>query len=154
MLFLYVLTSCDKGLEPPPPVLKSYINGLITYINGKDKWPPADSVIDIRVVIFKSYPPNDILGEITKGNAYYSESLPKFTDTTSYSLEIPDTPAIFKYIVVAQQYASLLDWRVIGVWTLSGDNTKPSSIEIEPGKTYNELNIKVDFDNLPPQPFD
>jgi hypothetical protein len=153
-VFVIALTSCDKGLEPPPPILKSSLSGMITYVNGKDKWPPADSVIDIRVVAFKSYPPDDILGEITKGNAYYTASLPMFTDTSSYEIEIPDPPLTIKYLVVAQQYGSFLDWRVIGVWTLSGDNTKPSTIDIKAGESYKDLNINVDFDNLPPQPFD
>lgn len=153
LILLIFSVACDKGLQPPPPVAKSYLTGLITYLNGKDKWPPADSVIDIRVVAFKNYPPKDILEEITKGEAFFTNSLPFFVDTSSFSLEIPEPPVTLNYIVVAQQYASLFDWRVIGVWTLTEDNTKPSSINVEPGKTYSGINIKVDFDNLPPQPF-
>lgn len=153
--FLLIFSfACNEGLQPPPPVAKSYISGLVTYIKGKDKWPPQDSVVDIRVVAFKNYPPEDILGEITKGEAFFTNSLPFFVDTSSFFLEIPKPPVTLNYIVVAQQYASLFDWRVIGVWTVSGDNTKPSSINVEPGKTYSGININVDFDNLPPQPFD
>ncbi len=153
-MLLFFITACNEGLQPQPPVEKSFISGLITYVNGKDKWPPPDSVIEIRVVAFKNYPPKDIIAEITNGNAYFTEALPKFVDTSSYMLEISKPPQTIKYLVVAQQYGSLFEWRSIGVWTLSGDNTKPSSITIEPGKTYTGLNITVDFDNLPPQPFE
>lgn len=153
-LLLIFSIACDEGLQPSPPIAKSYLSGLITYIQGKDKWPPADSVIDIRVVAFKNYPPKNILEEITKGEAFFTNSLPFFVDTSSFFLEIPKPPITLKYIVVAQQYASLLDWRVVGVWTLSGDYTKPSSIDVEPGASYPGLNINVDFENLPPQPFD
>ena len=148
------LLACDQGLAPPPTQPNSFLSGLIQYVNGKNKWPPKDSVIDIRAVAFKNYPPADILNAVTKGDAFYSASLPLFVDTASFSIEIPEPPLTINYLVVAQQYGSLMEWRVIGVWTLSGDNTKPSSVQVEPGKTYDGLNIFVDFDNLPPQPFD
>ncbi len=154
VLTLFIISSCDEGLAPPPPVKKASISGTITYISGKDKWPPKDSVLDIRVVAFKNEPPKDILGEVTSGNAFFTGSLPSFTDTSSYFLEFIEPPLTIKYLVAAQQYGSIFDWRVIGVWTLNGDNTKPSSINIEPGKNYKNINIKVDFEHLPPQPFD
>ena len=154
ILLIFLITSCNEGLQPPPPVEKSYITGLITYVNGKDNWPPPDSVIDIRVAAFKNYPPMDIITEITNGNAFFTETLPQFVDTSSYFLEIPEPPVTIEYLVVAQQYGTLFEWLSIGVWTLSGDNTKPSSITIEPGKIYTGLNIIVDFNHLPPQPFE
>jgi len=154
VLLLSTILSCNGGLEPPPPVAKAYIGGLITYLNGKNDWPPQDSVVDIRVAAFKVYPPKDIITEITAGNAYFTSSLKKFVDSDSFNLEILNPPEEIKYLVVAQQYGSLFQWRAIGVWTLSGDVTKPSSIFVEPGKSYLNLDINVDFNNLPPQPFE
>lgn len=153
IIFLLVLNSCNEGLAPPPPIAKSYIKGMITYKGGKPKWPPADSVKDIRVVAFKNYPPANIIAELTSGNAFYSESLPKFTDTTSYILEFAKPPVYVKYLVVAQNTGTIMDWRAIGVYTLSGDQTKPDSIYVKEGMIYKDININVDFDNLPPQPF-
>lgn len=158
LLLLYIglvifLNSCNEGLAPPPPIAKSYVNGMITYKGGKNKWPPLDSVKDIRVVAFKNYPPKNIIGEITSGDAYFTGSMPKFADTSSYSIEFSKPPLYIKYIAVAQQYGSFLEWRAIGVYTISGDVTKPDSIFVIEGKTFNNININVDFDNLPPQPF-
>ena len=59
-----------------------------------------------------------------------------------------------KYIVVTKQADSVLitNQKVIGVYTQTGDKTKPSSFFIEKGK-INYVDIFVDFNNLPPQPF-
>jgi len=154
ILFVSIIVSCNGGLAPPPISDKSYIGGIITYVNGKNEWPPADSVIDIRVAAFKVYPPKDIITEITGGNAYFSVPLDMFVNSDTFNLEIPNPPEEIKYIVVAQQYGTIFEWRAIGVWTLTGDASKPSSILIEPGKSYLDLDINVDFKNLPPQPFE
>ncbi len=153
IIFAFILCSCNEGLAPPPPIAKSFINGMITYKNGQDKWPPIDSVKDIRVVAFKNYPPKNIIAEITNGDAFFTESMPKFVDTSSYSIEFTKPPIYVKYLVVAQQTGSFMEWRAIGVYTLSGDVSKPDSIYVSPGKVINNININVDFDNLPPQPF-
>lgn len=152
-LLFTVLASCDKGLSPPPIILKSSISGMITYVNGKDKWPPSDSVLDIRVAMFKVYPPQDILTEVLSGNALFTDSLPRFVDSASYLIEIPNPPEEIKYIVVAQQFGSILDWKAVGVYTVNGNVNEPSSILVEPGIDYKDINIKVNFDSLPPQPF-
>jgi len=153
LLVLFSITSCDKGLHPPPPMMKSSISGLITYVNGKDKWPEPDSVLDIRVAMFKVYPPQDILTELLSGNAYFTDSLPRFVDSSSYFIEISNPPEEIKYIVVAQQFGSILDWKAVGVYTVNGNVNEPSSILVEPGIDYKNINIKVNFDSLPPQPF-
>ena len=147
------ITSCDEGLAPPPPIIPATISGRIIYISGTKDWPPSDSVKDIRIVAFKVYPPQNIFTEITNGNAYFSESLPMFIDSTDFTLSITKPPVEIKYIVVAQQYGNLFEWRAIGVWTLSGDMSKPSSLSIKQGDKYENININVDFKNLPPQPF-
>lgn len=154
IIILFLLDSCNEGLVPPDKITKSYLNGIITYKNSKDGWPAKDSTYAIRVVAFKSYPPGNIIEEIQTGNAYLTlNSLPLFVDSSSFSLEIPNPPIELKYIVIALQYdSSFFAQKAVGVFTTSGDKTKPSSIIIEGGKTYN-INIDVDFTDLPPQPF-
>ncbi|MBI3258366.1 MAG: hypothetical protein HYZ54_02630 [Ignavibacteriae bacterium] len=164
LLFIFCiiisLVSCNAGLEPNnshSPIGKTYLSGTITYKGGKDNWKFAkDSIVSIRVVAFKHYPDSSgILNDILSGNAFFTtESLPFFVDSSSYSIEIAALRVELLYIGVAQQYGADLtkQQRVIGLYTLSGDNTKPSSITVEKDK-INRADIFVDFENLPPQPF-
>lgn len=156
-LLIFILYSCDMGLAPKEPSKKSYISGEISYKGGKDKWPPADSVIEIRLVAFKNFPLSDsssILRELSDGNAYFTlDTLPRFVEKSNYSLEITDPPVLLKYIAVAQRYGNLFQWRVIGVYSEAGDSLKPLSVMVNPGDSLININIEVDFQNLPPQPF-
>ena len=152
-----MLFGCDEGLAPKKVTEKSFLTGTIVYVGGKDAWP-TDSVIAVRVASFINYPFTDSLGiinEILNGNAYFTvESLPLFVDSTNFSIEITKPPVLLKYIAVARQLDSnIASQQVIGVYTLSGDKTKPSTLLIEEGKTYN-IRIEVDYKNLPPQPGD
>lgn len=148
-----LFTACDHGLEPPAQSQKSYITGIITIKGGKSSWPKADSLKDFRVASFLSYPPKDIVTEVLSGNAFFTpNALPFNFDTESYSIEIPAPPRTINYIAVAWQYGGLMEWRAVGVYAPGGDRTKPGSVLVEPGKTY-KVDIEVDFNNLPPQPF-
>ena len=151
--FSIVLISCDGGLDPSQVKVKTgYIKGTINYINGANNWPPSDSVKDIRVVAFKNYPPNGILEEVISGNAFYTLiSLPFFVDSSNFEIEIPEPPLNVKYLVVAQQFGGLVDWRAIGVlYGISATN--PTEFTVNQGETK-YVKINVDFNNLPPQPF-
>lgn len=154
---LLILLGCDGGLNPENSsgvTGKTILHGRIIYKGGPSAWPAKDSVFAIRAVAFKTYPPKDILNEVISGNAYFTlETLPLFVDSSDFELEIPDAPVSLKYIAIAQQYTdSITSQKAVGVYTLSGDNTKPSAIAVEKGRTYN-IRINVDFSNLPPQPF-
>lgn len=157
---LLIFTSCNGGLEPNnthSPIGKTYLTGIITYKGGKANWKFAqDSVVAIRVVAFKHYPDSSgILKDILTGNAFFTPTSLAFNvDSSLYSIEIPELPVEIVYIGVAQQYGADLtkQQRVIGVYSITGDNTKPSSIIIERDK-LNRADIIVDFENLPPQPF-
>lgn len=154
LIFSFVmLISCDGGLEPHKAVELSFIRGKIYYKNGKDNWPPIDSVKDMRVVVFKDYPPKDILTEVTAGNAIFTqESTGTMVDSSDFEIIIKNPPLTFNYIVVAQNYGSIFEWRAVGVYTLDGDMSKPAPLKVEQGKSY-FITIDVDFNNLPPQPF-
>ncbi len=154
LLFVF-LASCQEGLEPPSPDEKSFIGGQITFVGGSENWPPEDSVFAVRVVAFKDYPPKDIMTELLSGNAYFTmESLPFYVDNANYSIEITDTPVTIEYIAVALQFTDAITSQIaIGVYTVTGDRSQPTPVEILRGQTINDLDIEVDFDNLPPQPF-
>lgn len=155
LFFLILIASCQEGLQPPPAEQKSFIGGQITFVGGSDNWPSDDSVLAVRVVAFKDYPPKDIMTELLSGNAYFTmESLPLFVDTASFSIEIPETPVVFEYIAVALQYTEELTSQLaIGVYTLSGNKSEPSPVQLQTGEKRNDIDIEVDFDDLPPQPF-
>ncbi len=152
-LFL-VLTACNEGLTPPEKEQQTFLNGTVHFINGISNWPPEDSCKAVRIVAFKNYPPQDIIKELSEGNAYFTmNSLPLFVDSSSFSLEIKNAPVELKYIVAAMQFTNdITSQKVIGVWSLNENKFEPSSINIEKGKSYS-INIDIDFSNLPPQPF-
>lgn len=148
IVFTILLISCDGGLKPiPPTILKGKI-----YYSPKDEWPPEDSLKDLRLVALKNFPPENIITEIISGNAYYTETLPYFVDSTIFEIEIKDAPVNLKYIGVAQNFGELIDWRVLGVYSLKNNN-EHSEIFIEKN-SINDIIINVDFNNIPEQPFD
>jgi hypothetical protein len=151
-----ILSACSGGLEPhDAAVPKSYFAGKIYYKGGVAAWPSKDSVFAIRVVGFKVFPPKDIINEVISGNAYFNfVSLPMFVDSSSFKIDIPNSPVEIKYIAVALQFTdSLTAQRAIGVYTIDGNPNNPSSLLITKGKYFDNININVDFNNLPPQPF-
>jgi len=161
LLFLFtILISCQEGLKPEAyqEVPKtSTLTGTVEFLGGKDKFPDSTRCWGIYVAAFKQFPKDSsgIFQEILKGNVYVKfESLPFPTDTADFTLEIKDAPVNLEYIAISMQTdsARVDAQRVIGVYTLTGDNTKPSPILIEKGKQYH-IKIMVDWDNLPPQPF-
>lgn len=150
LISIVVLSACDGGLKPPP---ESYLRGKITYVGGVDSWPSADSVTTMRLVAFKNPNPTDIVAEVLSDNIYFVE-LENFVAESEFEILIPDAPVNIGYIAVAWQFSeSFFDQLAVGVYTESGDKTKPTPIRIELGDDKT-INIEVDFSNLPPQPFE
>jgi hypothetical protein len=75
------------------------------------------------------------------------EGLPFPVDTTSYVMELD--PGYYEYVVVAQQYGSL----AAGQYDTLFSDELPTPITVISGEILEDINIQVDFDNLPPQPF-
>ncbi|TAK58211.1 MAG: hypothetical protein EPO24_08770 [Bacteroidetes bacterium] len=147
-----LLQSCnDHGLapEPAPPY---GISGTVFFSN----WLPQDSIKDLRVVVFKSYPPQNIVVDVLQGKAKYTETLtPYGVASISYTLMLsPLSPGRYEYLVVAQQYGDNVfnDWRVVGQYSLPADSGNPSVILVPGNKILQNINMTVDFNNLPPQP--
>lgn len=157
VFLLWALFSCDHGINPEKTeeveTKDSGISGTIFYQN----WP-QDSLVDLRLVIFKNYPPADIVGEVTSGEAIaYPDislgSLPFYVDSTEFVVTLE--PRIYEYIVVAHQFgpAIFFDWQVVGQYDTTLQDTIPTSIEILQDSILSGINIYVDFDSLPGQPF-
>lgn len=151
------LSRCDHGIAPPTEetAATGTISGTIVYQN----WPDLATVKNLKIVLFKSFPPGDvadILEQVVSGAApayppELNNSLPKGVDSTSYSFDLKI--GIYEYVVVAQQYGGLYDWRAVGQYDVTPQDSLPSTVRIFPNSTLNDINIHVDFDHLPVQPF-
>lgn len=157
LIVISILVSCNGGLEPPakedPTKPKNLIFGTIRYVQGKSNWPPADSMKDLRIVFFTSYPDSaGILSDVVAGKVQFIDSSLAFNvDSSCYQFKVATTPVTFKYIAVAQNYGTFLDWRVVGLY--SNDGVTPKELFIGKDSVVRNLDINVDFLNLPPQPF-
>lgn len=150
ILISIYLTACDGGLNPEID-RNAYIEGKIIFVSPRDKFPPPDSLKDLRVVCFKDYPPNNIIEDVLTGKAYFTETALNYDkDTVPFQIKIIDPPTELKYIVAAQNYGTLLQWRAIGVYHINQDTI--TSINVQTGKKY-EIEIRVDWDKIPYQPF-
>ncbi len=153
LVIVVALAACeDHGLSPVNAVETPGFSGTILI---RSTWPPQDSVRDLRVAAFRHYPPTDILSEIVNGSAVFSDELPYGADTIRYSVRSADLKGIFEYVVVAQNYGPdpFRQWRAVGVYNLAGDFTIPAPIDLGTGRYLREIDLDVDFINLPPQPF-
>lgn len=151
-----VLLGCG-GLDPTEvPNSFTGISGTITYVGGAGAWPPADSVVEVRIVMFEERPtdPSQVFGALLTGKAVVSDTLPRFVDQSTYTVEVTGAPRTFKYVVAALRYGPdfQLQWRMLDVYSLSGDATQPSPITINVLDNQ-RVNFRVDFSALPPQPF-
>jgi len=155
-IFLAFINTCDEGLAPLGTNVTK-ITGTINYIGGIESWQ-ADSIVkEIRIIAFQVIPDTNvnIILEIINGNAFYTkDTLPRYVAQSNFTIEIPKPPVNLKYIVAVKRFGDDIfnDWRVIGLYHTSGDDTKPESIYAERGRIYN-ITINVDLNKLPPQPF-
>ncbi len=160
LLLLWGITSgCDQGLAPPPRELPTGIRGTVTFLSA---WPPPDSVQELRVVAFQRFPLGDsssIIAEVLAGRAFFSDTLPRFVDSTDYAILLhPPFPDTLRYIAVAWRYGPRLfaDWLVAGVYTaeIRDDTLIPGTVRVIPHRILEHIDIAVDFAHLPPQPFE
>ncbi len=152
-----ILSSCNRGLAPvqASSAVQPGFGGTIRFVSA---WPPVDSVQDLRVVAFDNYPPTNIFGEVTSGQAKVypaigSTGLSKFVDSLSYKFDL-DSAETFQYVVVAMQYGSnpLQDWKVVGAYGYSHGQGSPQPVTVPPNSFVNGIDIEVDFQNTPPTP--
>ena len=152
---------CDTGLMPLNE--PAGISGVIRFKN----WPPADSVRELRLVAFETYP-NDSLGILAAllggRAAVYPElsvsgGLPKFVDALNYSWTTKQGVNLqlkkYDYFVVAQQYGPniLSDWRPAGVYSTVPNSFEPAPVRLLLHRILPNIDIQVDFHNPPPKPW-
>ncbi len=153
---------CDKGLspieKPPPPTVEDSITGISGTIYFTN-WPPPDSLFELRIVVFKKFPPENLIVEILTGEAFIyptaledTVSLPFYVDSLQYAFELE--PRTYEYLVVAQRYGPnrALDWRAVGQYDTDEDSL-PSPFTVIDSVLLKNINVYVDFKHLPIQPF-
>jgi len=152
LLVLLLTVSCDDHGLAPVPSEKPGFGGTITVVSA---WPPADSLVDLRVVAFEKYPPENILLEVASGRALISAPLQFNIERQSYTIPADGIAKTYKYIAVAHQYGDSLmtNWRAVGVYSAEGLPEQPYEIALDGSRFLGDVDIKVDFYNLPPQPF-
>jgi hypothetical protein len=157
LISLFMLR-CEHGLSPSDakqiPQNVTGIGGFILYQN----WPSPDSLKDLRLVAFRNFPPQNILAEVLSGSAIVYPPI----DTLAHlefnvpfeEFTMPLPADTFKYVVVAQQYGDNIatDWRAVGQYGADSDSL-PTAIIIGEKTFLENINIHVDFKNLPIQPF-
>ena len=155
LLLACIIPGCDEGLAPSSTATVSSSYGISGTIHFRN-WPPADSVVDLRLAALKEHPSSNIVGDVQSGKARFTEnSLPYGVDSASYTLLLsPLPPGTFSYIGVAQRFGSDIytDWRVVGIYYANGDTTAPGSVVVPVDSIVHGVNIYVDFHDLPPQP--
>ncbi len=160
-IFIFTFFSCDQGIAPVPeqPEVSGF-EGTIFFVSP---WP--DSIKRTHLVIFKNplLEPSDFVITNLK---FISNEIPfgvqNYKFSSLDSAIIPPVPGPFEpgeyaYVAVAHQTTDQLslarkDWFVSGVFYTNNDTTKPGILLIEENKITRNVNIRVDFNKLPPQP--
>lgn len=149
--------TCDDGLGPPLPAATTpgALTGVVRFLN----WDSAGTVVDMRVVAFRVFPPQDVITEVLQGRAVVHPPVggPALVTGTPDSVAVLFAlpPGLYPYVVVAQQFGPSVstDWRPVGQYDLDADPSAPSPVTIAAGETTRAVNITVDFTRLPPPPF-
>ncbi|MFN3305848.1 MAG: hypothetical protein ACK42Z_01540 [Candidatus Kapaibacteriota bacterium] len=150
-LLIALLFSCQGGVTPNDGDRESFVSGLIIVTSGKSSWPKEDSCKELRVLVVPEYPPYNILADILVGRAYLSDTLSRFIDTIPFLVKIQRTPMPKAFILASIRYGTILQQRMIGFYKKNPNSKIPDSIFINKGVRLNDLNIYVDFNNLPEQ---
>ncbi len=156
VLLLFTIISCDHGLAPPPKEkIEQGISGTIYYRGAL-----PDSLLTHRLIASKVFRKFSSMDEIISlvlwtdsiqihpAITYPSLALTKI-DSIHFKFVLP--PELYKYIAVVQQHGS--KWKIVGVYSSDSMRVTPDTVIVETGKFVENVNIYVDYDNLPPQPF-
>jgi len=144
-LFIFFSLSCDKGLSPPS---STSISGTVHFIGT-----PKDSVKILAVVLVEPPPPyatSSIISGLNTTIFPYTLSTTTFHDTSYSYTVIPDTT--YHYLGIAQNFGDLFkDWKVVAF--IHDGKDSAVSFMLKPGEQRTGVDISVNFDSLPRQPF-
>jgi hypothetical protein len=156
--FLLLLDGCDHGLEPSRPVQPGF-SGSIRF---QGTWPT--DTLEIRLIASQAWRKFTSFTEIitlvinTDSVKIYPPpadvGLPMGLDSIQYEFSVP--PATYRYIAVVQRFGTnpFADWRIIGVFDGGNGTQEPVDVIIPTNQIVPDINILVDFDNPPRQPFE
>jgi hypothetical protein len=166
MVLAGVVPGCDKGLGPISE--PTGFSGVITFKN----WPPPEQVLELRLVAFNDYPADSasifetllqmraaIYPHVTTGVAGALQILgDKTADTVHYTFLTEGTilkEGTYNYVVIAWRYGPnfFADWVPAGVFTLNPGTFEPAAVIVRSNRLRKDVNITVDFNNLPPKPW-
>lgn len=158
-------TGCDTGLAPPDA--PSGFSGVIRFKH----WPPADSVWELRIVAFPSYPSDsaNILIDLSQRlvSVYPQIGQPNllsdttqkvlFADSIRYSFTSAGTTldvGVYNYVALAwRDSPNLFDWRPAGVYSTGPGPFDPAPVRVLLHKVTTGIDMQVDFSNPPPKPW-
>lgn len=161
-LIIFVLYGCGGGIEPATDSGSLQPEGFSGAVIFVGSWP--DSVKRTHIVVFRD--PLDSESDFNIFNlSFVSQEIPSGAVYYAYtSLDTGFVPVggliptgEYSYTAVAQSFSEEVsfdrkDWVVVGVYYASGDSSKPGKLIIPQGQVIQDINIKCDFDNPPPQP--
>ena len=160
---LISFAGCDKGIEPEPPANNSLpgVTGFAGTVTFTGNWQIG--IKRTHLVVFKNpiltsgdfFPPNlsFVIDSIPSGSSRFTYNS---VDNNFISL-FKITPGDYKYVVVAQSKTPTLsldrkDWFIVGVYCIGNDQSQTATMTIQDGKMTTGVDVKVDFNNPPPQP--
>ena len=158
-VLILFFSGCNTGLTPLNE--PSGFRGIIRFKN----WPPPDSIREIRLVAFETYPTDSagILPTLLEGRAAVfpelERKLPLFVDSLQYEFTTENGLNLqlknYEYIILAVQYGPnvLSDWRPAGVYTSTPSTFDPTPVRVLLHRITPGIDIHVDFHNLPPRPW-
>jgi hypothetical protein len=161
LLLLTVTPSCDFDTGLAPINEPSGFSGTIRFVN----WPSADSVRNIRLVAFETYPSDSagIIPALLSGRATVypmvnAPGFPTFVDETPYEFTTEGTTLQvkeYRYVTIAVQYGPNIftDWWPVGVYTKDPGTFDPSPVRVLLHRITPGIDIAVDFHNRPPKPW-
>jgi hypothetical protein len=156
---LLLLSGCNEELGPLNG--PSGLSGVVRFKN----WPPADSLLDMRLIVFETIPRDSariILTLLAGGAAVYpalGQKFPMFVDSLRYEFTTQSGTNLqlknYEYIAIVQQYGQniLTDWAPVGIYTTSPDSSVPAPVRVLLHRIVPNIDIHVDFDNPPPKPW-
>ncbi len=163
ILLCVAVASCAGCNEELGPLNEpSGFAGVIHFKN----WPPATDIKEMRLVAFEQVPTDSAAVILTliagKAAAYppvnqdYFQTLVdsieyQFTDKSGTNLQLKNYP----YVAVMYQYGPniLRDWKPAGVYSTAPGSFDPAPVRVLLHHVLPNINIEVDFNNLPPPPW-
>ena len=162
-LLAVLLVGCEEGLRPDDSIVlvpktpvdtTKPLTGIAGTIVFRGARPPADSLLDLRVVAFyRKFPIDSIFNAILSGQgAYDTSGIALNVDTAKYVFTLK--PHLYTYIVVAQQFSAtpppVGNWRAVGVYAPSGNDSLPGAVNVPDSVLVKGIDITVDYDHPPP----